>query len=941
MKKIFFLFVLGGIFFCFHHAQAKTLFEQNKTDSECNAYAVSEVFNVQNEPYIQSENDLKSVTLKLSAAGVIAFETPGRFTLLLVDEVGTWHFSDWHTSQDLNQDLSGKDVIFSFPQGDFNLKSHKIMSIGLWGEGIFSAYGSNLHIWLNSQYVAPNTQINQFATGTFYIKIEDYDTKKSPVLIVPGVLGTDIMKGSELLWANPKMARGFDSFMDPLTFNDNLNPIDTSLTIGEVIRNKQFLGFGLNYTDGLIHELINQGYIEGVDLFTFPYDWRFGVNSSNVNALDGQIKYILNKTGANSVNIVAHSTGGLIVKKYVQEHPSDHNIHKAIFVGVPNLGSPKALKALLIGDDFGITNLDPAEMKKLSQNMPVVYDLAPSPSYYKKTDGTVFTYFNPLEANSTLVSLPYQTAISNLIDHGQLNSLAINNSAALHDFDFENLNLALYSIDAYSVQGCKSGTFGSFSEIINKDGTPNFDFPKITDGDETVPFLSSDSLIIDPAKKYFVPKVKHSNLLSANGPRQQIVNLLTDSQLSTSGKVLNSSDFNAHPEKCLLKGHYFWFRSPINPQISDQEGNTLSIAADGSIQNNIPGADYEAWGDHKYFYLPTGDDEQYNLQFYGTGTGNFTINDETIDNGKVTQTQVFSNIPVTPLLRGSIGIGNVDTLSLDSDGNGTIDQTIQPSSILSANESQDLLPPSTTPEILGTQGKPGFYRSGVHILLHANDPVVAGRENQTSGNLGTKYKIDNGEFINYNPASPIVVESEGNHTLVYFSTDRAGNNEPEKSMVFTIDKTAPELTFAFNPEKKDINFSATDNLSPSKNILLADNGNSVQATDEAGNKTQLNMKDAERKKKMAMDIAGLLYNGAAQNIGKTTASFSWTFAQNGNLQSLRQQIKSICDFMVDATYKNGATTITGKDAGGKINQTFLSLRVLTVSTSKGNFVWGY
>ena len=149
------------------------------------------------------------------------------------------------------------------------------------------------------------------------------------------------------------MADGFDGFMDPLAFNPNLTPIDTSLTLGGVIRGVTILGHGLHYTDGLINNLESQGYVEGRDLFTFPYDWRFGASEDNIKSLQGQISYILNLTRADSVYGVAHSTGGLLLKKYIFEHPSDNHVAKAVFVAVPNLGAPLALKVLVAGDNMG------------------------------------------------------------------------------------------------------------------------------------------------------------------------------------------------------------------------------------------------------------------------------------------------------------------------------------------------------------------------------------------------------------------------------------------------------------------------------------------------------------------------------------------------------------------------------------------------------------
>ena len=72
---------------------------------------------------------------------------------------------------------------------------------------------------------------------------------------MPGILGTDLKKGEEILWANPKMANPFDSdsFMDPLAFSSDLIPVDANIVLGSVIRNKPFF----DYSQGLLNELIS------------------------------------------------------------------------------------------------------------------------------------------------------------------------------------------------------------------------------------------------------------------------------------------------------------------------------------------------------------------------------------------------------------------------------------------------------------------------------------------------------------------------------------------------------------------------------------------------------------------------------------------------------------------------------------------------------------
>lgn len=339
---------------------------------------------------------------------------------------------------------------------------------------------------------------------------------KNPVLIIPGVLGTELFKNEEELWANPKMAipENSDDFMDPLAFKKELLPTDTLVKTKEIIKKRPLF----DYSNGLINDFTSQGYTEGTTseatLFTFPYDWRFGVNRGNSVALKLKIDSILAQTGASKVDVVAHSTGGLLVKRYVSEYPDSHNIGKAVFVGVPNTGAPKAVKVLLQGDNFGVTGLSDEEMKKISQNMPVVYDLLPSVRYYNNKG----SYYKLIEKNSTGYGytekdLNFTETNNELKNRLSLNSQAIDNSSELHNLNFDNLDLRVSNIDLYNIAGCKNmDTIGKIvaTKITSESGSPiNFE-SKTTPGDGTVPLESATNLPVDSEKKFYALKDRKS-----------------------------------------------------------------------------------------------------------------------------------------------------------------------------------------------------------------------------------------------------------------------------------------------------------------------------------------------------------------------------------------------------------------------------------------------
>ncbi len=643
-------------------------------------------------------------------------------------------------------------------------------------------------------------------------------SEKVPVLIVPGILGTDLSKGNEKLWLD--LGRNFtdvgDQFMDPLQFKVDLTPSEVGLTLGKVISRAtgtpEFL-INFDYTAGLIQELQSQEYFEGTSatstLFTFPYDWRYGVTGvfsdgkTNVDALKQKIADIMALTGSDKVDIIAHSTGGLLVKKYVMENPTAHHIDKAVFVGVPNLGAPKAVKVLLQGDNFGIPFLADDEMKKVSQNLPVLYDLAPSNEYYN-VYGSFYHYSN---WDSDTMNVPdakdlnFSETYNRLKNNFSANSMAIDNAQALHSPGFDGYDLRTANIDLYNIVGCKSGTVGKVYEYQSRSflggNKTSFDAGAEVSGDGTVPLGSSDKLPVSSDHVFYAVKASHGKMPSADGIRQKIVNIISGSSLAVGSNIITKSTLDSDPSKCQLEGHWYQIFSPVAIEITDQAGNRAGIASDGSIQNDIAGADYHVMGEHKFVFLPDDEGQTYTINLKGTGNGTFTLKDQIIVNGQAGQTTAFINIPVTTGGSGQVitGSGGVPVISFDSTGEGK-PETILPSAILTNEEAKDALAPISTSTISGVFGQDGFYRSDVSVSLSSVDPIIVGREGETSGVLETKYNLDNQGFKTYDSTTPILVSAEGSHTLVFFSTDKAGNDEPEQTLNLTIDKSAPTVSLS-------------------------------------------------------------------------------------------------------------------------------------------------
>ena len=89
-------------------------------------------------------------------------------------------------------------------------------------------------------------------------------------------------------------------------------------------------------------------------------------------------------------------------------------------------------------------------------------------------------------------------------------------------------------------------------------------------------------------------------------------------------------------------------------------------------------------------------------------------------------------------------------------------------------------------------GQNGWYTGPVTVGLDASDDC--------SGVGLTEFSTDGGETWQTYTA-PVTLASDGTHTLLYRSADRAGNVETAKSLVFKIDQTAPALSLSASPSE--------------------------------------------------------------------------------------------------------------------------------------------
>ncbi|RCW51762.1 carboxypeptidase-like regulatory domain-containing protein [Paenibacillus prosopidis] len=103
--------------------------------------------------------------------------------------------------------------------------------------------------------------------------------------------------------------------------------------------------------------------------------------------------------------------------------------------------------------------------------------------------------------------------------------------------------------------------------------------------------------------------------------------------------------------------------------------------------------------------------------------------------------------------------------------------------------SLDKTAPVTEAAVSERASNGNWYNSDIHVSLSSNDNL--------SGIEYIAYSLDNGStWSDYEDV--ITISEEGENSLLYRSTDQAGNTEQPKQLVVNIDKTSPTLQLTLN-----------------------------------------------------------------------------------------------------------------------------------------------
>ena len=199
------------------------------------------------------------------------------------------------------------------------------------------------------------------------------DLPKRPLIFIPGLLGSSLCRtGADgeqtVVWGTLDAIGAFPT-LAMTAAADNVEPCG-------LIREVSYLGiYTQDVYSSFIRRLEDAGYREGETLFVFDYDWRLSVLDNARRLAAFVVKTI---PQGQSIDIIAHSMGGLIARVYAVEEGGGERIERLITAGTPWRGSVQVFEMLENG--WGSANLflgGIEAFRRTSFSFPSTFDLMP------------------------------------------------------------------------------------------------------------------------------------------------------------------------------------------------------------------------------------------------------------------------------------------------------------------------------------------------------------------------------------------------------------------------------------------------------------------------------------------------------------------------------------------------------------------------------------
>ncbi|MDA1349624.1 MAG: alpha/beta fold hydrolase, partial [Chloroflexi bacterium] len=522
-------------------------------------------------------------------------------------------------------------------------------------------------------------------------------------------------------------------------------------------------------------------------LFIFPYDWRLD-NTANASLLREYVACVRQFHPDTDVNIVAHSMGGLLARRYILQNPTDHHVNAYVSIGSPFLGAPKLIAILETGDfldkdDTAVGQLVNPIFKHTTRSFPGAHQLLPSNEYFELGGAPPLVEGDrqiSLQANGPLDYSQMVQTIDSL--YGREGFTPGSTGDAFHQGGQDDWRLDTTGIKYHHIVGVMSAdlTVGQVKttwELFCVDGDtvvcsykPTVELT-LTSGDGTVPRLSADragTRNINAAnaqvKVFRSPNEASDHSYSHNG---MMSNPLVQQQvfqwLSAASQASAASGQSVGPEPAADQApapyHYITIAGAGRMVVSDSAGNNTD-APEFLFGRSLPGVDTFSLGSGvRLVTVPV-----------SASTDRFVVFDSTDDpvsvevrigTGDTTTRSIRYQdlaLPAGVSAKLSFLPSGPQDLIYDSDGDGTFESTVAPTVDVTGPAAADTDAPVITV-------REDIQGGSTRITLSAEDTG--------SGVARLLYSLDGANYQEY--TGPLNLVSQRTPVLYAFADDNLAN----------------------------------------------------------------------------------------------------------------------------------------------------------------------
>ncbi len=575
----------------------------------------------------------------------------------------------------------------------------------------------------------------------------------SSVMFLPGIEGSRLYDGTEKLWEPLG-----DSDVQALYLNDSGNSQRPDVYTAEVIDSVPITGNKVY--ESFLNDLAQKktGHVIA-DYVAVPYDWRLPISQILANGkeeaegkifynqatstpyIEQTLRHLAENSLTKKVTIIAHSNGGLLAKALLNQLGSDAGtlVDQVILVGVPQLGTPQAIGALLHGFDTGLPFdwlpliLTPERARDFSHDASMAYQLLPQPDYYNNTGETITTPLISFEPGAA--TQPFIDAYGSVIGNGDelhrflsgaegrhiptysdLEDPAVANSTLLSQAETLAGSVGsswqpptgvtvneiagigedtLAGITYKTIQKCTRAIVVGTGYPVCLEHQPALSYTpnEVVDGDGTVVVPSalamstdneqvdrwwvdlksfnSDEGIIRNIPGFGFLRTQHGSILEVPALRSFIFNNLIVRTSSTLPTYIS----NSAPAIVGANRLRFVLHSPLSLSATSARGEISETVS------TLAGATYKRYGEVQVVTVPA--DAFPAVLLNGVSEGSFTLEVEEYAGDTFTASTTFTGIPSTPntIVTMAFPDGTIEDatdLSVDYDGNGTVDTTLGP-----------------------------------------------------------------------------------------------------------------------------------------------------------------------------------------------------------------------------------------------------------------------